>query len=155
MKKSTLKFIKHMLCYYIGFMLIVVCPTLVMGAGQWEKIGRYENKEFGFSVEYDAGKLTNELPSGGPFIFAISSSDMYPSLRISVSPSSPEINWENIVQQVAASIPMLVPGSQIKDVKNTTDINLSNIQKGKYFEFEWTINPAKSTLSGSVSRIMY
>ncbi len=119
-----------------GLLLIMNC-SLSSEKARWSKVGRYENKRIGFSVEYDAEKLTRELPPIGPFIFRKQSSEEYPSLAISAGNPPQGIALKNTPGLITGSFPRLIPGSRVHGVFNQKIYKLADKTEVNYFEVKW------------------
>ncbi|MBT7151501.1 MAG: hypothetical protein HN945_03520 [Deltaproteobacteria bacterium] len=125
------------LCVLSGLLLLVVGCSQSRGKASWSKVGRYENKRIGFSIEYDAEKLSQSVPPAGPFIFMRRSSEQYPMMAISTGPYPQGTALKATSGLITGSFPMLIPGSRVHGVENQKMIKLSDQTEVNYFEVKW------------------
>ncbi len=103
----------------------------------WSQVGRYENNRIGFSVEYDAGKLTKENPLNGNNVFERSSSEGLPVLSIGISAFPRGVALKDIANVLKMVFPSVIPGSQVHEVVNQKMIRLADQTEASYFEMKW------------------
>ncbi|MCP4751131.1 MAG: hypothetical protein GY866_09570 [Proteobacteria bacterium] len=142
MKNSGKGAIGLALCVVLSWLLVVSCSSSTGKATKrsWSKVGRYENKTIGFSVEYDAEKLPRDLPLGGQYLFRRrSSSGDFPVLNISVSPYPQGISLKATAGLIASALPRFLPGSRVHGVANQKMIKLSDRTEANYFEMKWSV----------------
>jgi hypothetical protein len=104
---------------------------------RWSKVGRYENNRIGFSVEYDAEKLTRENPLEGNDVFERSSSGGLPVLSVSISAFPQGVALKDIANVLKMIFPSVIPGSQVHEVTNQKMIMLPDQTEANYFEMKW------------------
>ena len=109
-------------------------------AGQAEKsvsvpnLEHYEDKAFGFSIDYDADKLTKEIGPIGSFVFMRASDEGMPSLGITAGPYPSGIALEDTAGHVSRALPMMIPDCLIHNVSNQQLTELKDGSKANYFE---------------------
>jgi len=109
-------------------------------AGQAEKsvsvqnLEHYEDKVIGFSIDYDADKLTKEIGPIGSFIFRQASDEGMPSLGITAGPYPSGIALEDTADHVSRALPKMIPDCLIHNVNNQQLIVLKDGSKANYFE---------------------
>jgi len=109
-------------------------------AGQAEKsaavpkLERYEDKAIGFSIEYDAEKLTKDLGPAGPFVFRRESAEGSPSLGITAGPYPMGTALEDTADLISSSLPRMIPGCLVNKVSNQQLIKLTDDTAANYFE---------------------
>ena len=109
-------------------------------AGQAEKsapapkLERYEDKAIGFSIEYDAEKITKDLGLVGPFVFRRESAEGMPSLGITAGPYPSGTALADTADLVSSSLPRMIPGCLIHNVNNQQLIKLTDGTEANYFE---------------------
>ena len=102
-------------------------------------MGRYENTNIGFSLEYDAGKLFRELPPAGNLVFKRYAAEDVPRIHVSVSPYPQRRKIEDLATWLAGIFPRAVPGSQVQNVKNEKMIKQADQSDASYCEIEWSV----------------
>jgi len=127
---------------FAGSALFFACaPT----AGQVEKsvpgpiLERYEDKAIGFSIEYDAEKLTKDPGPVGPFIFRRVSADGMPSVGVTVGPYPAGTALADTADIISSSLPRMIPGCIVHQVNNQQLIKLMDGREANYFELDWNI----------------
>jgi len=142
MKNCTQKNIWIVFCIFISPSLIIArTPT----AGQVEKsapvpkLERYEDKAIGFSIEYDAEKLTKDLGLTGPFVFRRESAEGMPSVGITAGPYPAGTVLEDTADLISSSLPRMIPGCLIHNVNNQQLIKLTDGTEANYFVMELNI----------------
>jgi hypothetical protein len=108
------------------------------------KLERYEDKVIGFSIEYDAEKLTNDPGPIGPYVFIRESAQGMPSLRMTAGPYPSGTAFEDLPDLISSSLPRMVPGSVIHEVYNRQLIKLTDGTKAHYFEMKWNAGGVES-----------
>ncbi|MCP4752776.1 MAG: hypothetical protein GY866_17970, partial [Proteobacteria bacterium] len=87
---------------------------VVEKASPWSNVGRYENSEVGFSVEYDADLLTKEFPQTRPgFVYTRATEQGQASMGVFVGFYPEGKTFESIVPSTMRSIKSTNPGSKI------------------------------------------
>jgi CubicO group peptidase (beta-lactamase class C family) len=99
---------------------------------------RYEDERFGFSVKYDAKKLTVDQGQFGHGVFRRKSAKGWLNLAIATSylPSG-GIALEDTTALLSSSLTNSNPGSMIHNESNEQLIKLSDDTEANYFEIEW------------------
>jgi len=146
-KRFNKRYILMVFCVLIAFILFFVYFTTVRKvekAPHWKKVGRYENKLIGFSVEYDATKLTKDLPLSGSFIFRKATIQDFPQLGISADPFPPGRTLKSTGGLISGALKRLIPGCRIHEICNQELIEVWDGIKANYFEMKW--NDGKSEL---------
>ena len=114
-------------------------------AGQAEKsspvpkLERYEDKAIGFSIEYDAEKLTKDTGPIGPFVFRRQSSEGMSIMGITAGPYPLGTALEDTADLISSSLPRMIPGCLIHNVSNQQLIKLTDSTEANYFEIELNI----------------
>ncbi len=103
---------------------------------KWE---RYEDKAIGFSIEYDAEKITQDIGPTGPFVFRRQSAEGMPGLGITAGPYPAGTALEDTADLISSSLPRMIPGSIVHQVNNQQLIKLTDGTKAQYFEIEWNL----------------
>ncbi len=118
-------------------------------AGRAEKsvsmpnLEHYEDKAFGFSIGYDADKLTKEIGPIGSFVFMRASDEGMPSLGITAGPYPSGIALEDTVGHVSCALPRMIPGCLIHSVSNQQLIELKDGSPANYFEISMNVGGAE------------
>ena len=127
---------------FTGSALFFACaPT----AGQVEKsapgptLERYEDKALGFSVEYDAEKLSKDPGPIGPFAFRREAADGMPSMGVTIGPYPAGTALEDTADLIVSSLPRMIPGCMVHQVNNQQLIRLMDGSEANYFELDWNI----------------
>ena len=147
MKTYTKKTIWILFCVFTGSSLFIACAQT---AGQAEKsppvpkLERYEDKAIGFSIEYDADKLTKDLGPVGPFVFRRDSAEGMPSLGITAGPYPLGTALADTADLISSSLPRMIPGCLIHNVNNQQLIKLTDGSEANYFEMELNIGGMES-----------
>jgi hypothetical protein len=142
MKNYTKKTMWIVFCVFASSSLLIACAQT---AGQAQKsapvpkLERYEDKLIGFSIEYDAEKLTKDLGPIGPFVFRRESAEGMPSLGITAGPYPSGTALEDTADLISSSLPRMIPGCIIHQVNNQQLIKLMDGAEAHYFEMEWNI----------------
>ena len=125
---------------FTGSALFFACAQ---STGQVEKSGpaleRYEDKAFGFSVEYDAEKLTKDPGPIGPFVFRRIGAKGMPSVGVTVGPYPPGTALGDTANIVSSSLPRMIPGCIVHQVNNQQLFELMDGSRANYFELDWNI----------------
>ena len=100
---------------------------------------RYEDKEIGFSLDYDAEKLTKDPGPVGPFVFRREAADGMPSMGVTVGPYPPGTALEDTGDLIASSLPRMAPGSIVHQVNNQQLVKLADGSGANYFEIDWNV----------------
>ena len=109
-------------------------------AGQAEKsvsvpkLEHYEDKAIGFSIDYDADKLTKEMIDFGSFVFRRASAEGMPSLGITAGPYPSGTTLKDTAGLVSSALPKMIPDCLIHNVINQQLIELKDGSKANYFE---------------------
>ncbi|NNK12771.1 MAG: hypothetical protein HKP52_00875 [Desulfofustis sp.] len=127
---------------WIVFWVLTVSVFFVSAqmAGQAEKsvsgpnLEHYEDKAIGFSIDYDADKLTKEIGPIGSFVFMRASDEGMPSLGITAGPYPSGIALEDTAGHVSRALPKMIPDCLIHNVSNQQLIELKDGSKANYFE---------------------
>ncbi len=139
MKNSRKENIVQLLFVVSGLLLVAGC-SLSSGKPKWVKVGRYENIQYGFSVEYDAEKLDQGAPSAGDFVFMKRSSEGSRMLSVYTGAYPLRMPLNRTDQLIAGSLPMLMPGSQVHGTHNQKTIKLPDQTEAFYFEMKWQMS---------------
>jgi len=139
-KRFNKRYILMVFCVLIAFILFFVYFTTVRKvekAPHWKKVGRYENKLIGFSVEYDATKLTKDLPLSGSFVFRKATIQDFPQLGISADPFPPRRTLKSTGGLISGALKRLIPGCRIHEIYNQELIEVWDGIEANYFEMKW------------------
>ena len=139
-KRFKKKYILMVFCVLIAFILFFVYFTTVRKVEKpphWKKVGRYENKLIGFSVEYDATKLTKDLPLSGSFVFRKAAIQDFPQLGISADPFPPRRTLKSTGGLISGALKRLIPGCRIHEIYNQELIEVWDGIEANYFEMKW------------------
>jgi len=127
---------------FTGSALFFACaPT----AGKVEKsvagpiLERYEDKAFGFSVEYDAEKLTKDRGPIGPFVFRREAAEGMPGVGVTVGPYPRGTALGDTADLISSSLPRMIPKCKVHQVNNQQLIELMDGSEANYFEIDWNI----------------
>jgi hypothetical protein len=127
---------------YTGSALFFACAQT---AGQAQKLApdpklaRYEDKAIGFSLEYDAEKLTEDPGPVGPFVFRRQAAEGMPGVGVTVGPYPPGTALEDTADLISSSLPRMIPGCMVHQVNNQQLIRLMDGTRANYFELDWNI----------------
>jgi hypothetical protein len=139
-KRFKKKYILMVCCVLIAFILSFVYFATVRKvekAPHWKKVGRYENKLIGFSAEYDAEKLTKDLPLSGSFIFRKAAIQDFPQLGITANPYPPKRTLKGTASLISGAMKRSIPGCRIHKIYNQELIELWDEIEANYFEMKW------------------
>ena len=142
MKKSTKRNGGIVFCAMAVFALFFASAAM---PGQPEteaplpELTRYEDKSIGFSIGYDAKKLTENLGPVGPFVFRREAADGNPTAGITAGPYPQGIALEDTADLISSSLPKMIPGCLIQKVSNQQLIKLTDGSRANYFEIEMKI----------------
>ncbi|MHC4458096.1 MAG: hypothetical protein ACYS0I_13615 [Planctomycetota bacterium] len=142
MKNYTKRTMWIVFCVFTGSALFFACAQTT---GQAEKsapgpkLERYEDKAIGFSIEYDAEKITKDLGPIGPFVFRRESAEGMPSVGITAGPYPSGTVLEDTADLISSSLPRMIPGCLIHNVNNQQLIKLTDGTEANYFEIELNI----------------
>ncbi len=114
-------------------------------AAALSELKRYEDKRIGFSIGYDAERLTRNLGPVGPFVFRREADDGSPSVGITAGPFPPGIALEDTADLISSSLPRMIPGCLIQKVTNQQLIKLTDGSRANYFEIEMKIGEMEYT----------
>ncbi len=103
------------------------------------KLERYEDKAIGFSIEYDAEKLTKDLGPAGPFVFRRESAGGSPSMGITTGPYPKGTALQDTADLISSSLPRMIPGCLVHNVSNQQLIKLTDDTEANYFEMKLNI----------------
>ncbi|MCP4337465.1 MAG: hypothetical protein GY799_00925 [Desulfobulbaceae bacterium] len=98
------------------------------------KLEHYEDKAIGFSLDYDADKLTKEMGDFGSFVFRRASAEGMPSLGITAGPYPSGTTLKDTAGRVSSALPKMIPDCLIHNVINQQLIELKDGSKANYFE---------------------
>jgi hypothetical protein len=129
-------------CVFTGSSLFLASAPM---AGQAEKsapvpkLERYEDKAIGFSIEYDAGKLTKDTGAIGPFVFRRQAAEGVPVMGITAGPYPSGTALEDTADLLSSALPRMIPGCIIHKVNNQQLIKLTDGTEANYFEIKYNI----------------
>ena len=128
---------------------VITCSSLLIAcaqtAGQTDKsasvpkIERYEDKLIGFSIEYDAEKLTEDLGPVGPFVFRRQAAGGMPTVGITAGPYPMGAALEETADLISNSLPRMIPDCIVHQINNQQLIKLMDGAEANYFELDWNI----------------
>ncbi len=98
------------------------------------KLEHYEDKAIGFSIDYDADKLTKEMGPIGRFVFRWAAAEGMPFLGITAGPYPSGIDLKDTAGWVSRRLPQMIPDCLIHSVNNQQVIELKDGSKANYFE---------------------
>ena len=142
MKNYTQKTIWIVCFVFTGTSLFFASAAM---AGQAEKspampkLERYEDKAVGFSIEYDAEKITKDLPLAGPFVFRRQSAEGMPVMGITAGPYPVGTALVDTADLISSSLPRMIPGCLVHNVSNQQLIKLTDGTEANYFKIEWNV----------------
>ena len=131
-----------LICLFTSSALFFACAPM---AGQTKKsppvpkLERYEDKAIGFSIKYDAEKLTKDIGPIGPFVFRRESDEGMPSLGITAGPYPSGKALEDTTDLISNSLPRMIPDCLIHNVGNQQLIKLMDGTEANYFEMDLNI----------------
>ncbi len=123
-------------CVLIASLFFTSAPM----AGQAKKsisvpqLEHYEDKIIGFSIDYDADKLTKKMEYFGSFVFRQTSADGMPSLGITAGSYPSGTTLKDTASLVSSALPKMIPDCLIHNVINQQLIELKDGSKANYFE---------------------
>jgi len=123
-------------CVFTASLFFTSAPM----AGQAEKsvsvpkLEHYEDKAIGFSIDYDADKLTKEMGDFGPFVFRRTSAEGLPSVGITAGPYPSGTPLKDTAGLVSRTLQKMISGCLIHNVINQQLIDLKDGSKANYFE---------------------
>lgn len=142
MKSYAKKTVWIVFWVFTGSVLLFACaPT----AGQVEKsaqgptLKRHEDKAIGFSIEYDAEKLSKDQGPVGPFVFRRQAAGGMPGVGVTVGPYPPGTALGDTADLVSNSLPRMIPGCMVHQVNNQQLIKLTDGSQANYFELDWNV----------------
>ena len=142
MKKSTKRNGGIVFCA-LAVSALFFAPAAMPGqpetAAPLPELTRYEDKSIGFSIGFDAKKLTENLGPVGPFVFRREAADGNPTAGITAGPYPPGIALEDTADLISSSLPSMIPGCLIQKVSNQQLIELTDGSRANYFEIEMKI----------------
>ena len=103
------------------------------------KLARYEDKAIGFSLEYDAKKLTQDPGPVGPFVFRRLSAEGMPSIGVTAMPYPPGTALEDTADLISSSLPRMIPGCMVHQVNRQQLFRLMDGSRANYFELDWNV----------------
>jgi len=142
MKNYPIRTMWIVFCVFAGAALFFACAQT---AGQEQKsapspkLERYEDKAIGFSIEYDAERLSMDPGPVGPFVFRRQSAEGMPSVGITTGPYPPGTALEDTADLIASSLPRMIPGCIVHQVNHQQLIRLMDNTRANYFELDWNI----------------
>jgi len=142
MKSYAKKAVWIIFWVFTGSVLLFACaPTDVQveKSAPGPAFKRHEDKAIGFSIEYDAEKLTKDLGQVGPFVFRRQSAEGMPSVGITVGPYPPGTVLGDTADLVANSLPRMIPGCIVHQVNNQQLFKLADGSQANYFEIDWNV----------------
>lgn len=142
MNNSTKRYGGMVFCL-LAVSALVFAPASISGQPQTAapspELKRYEDRTIGFSIGYDAQRLTHDLGPVGPFIFRREAADGNPSVGITAGPYPPGVAFEDTANLISGALPRMIPGCLIQKVSNQQLIKLTDGSRANYFEFEMKI----------------
>jgi hypothetical protein len=142
MKKSTKRKEGVVFCV-LAITALFFASDLMAGqpetAAPLPELTHYEDKSIGFSIGFDAKKLTENLGPVGPFVFRREAADGNPTAGITAGPYPPGIALEDTADLISSSLPSMIPGCLIQKVSNQQIIKLTDGSRANYFEIEMKI----------------
>ena len=142
MKNHTKRTMWIVFCVFASSSLFFSCAPMARQAEKSApvpKLERYEDKAIGFSIEYDAEKLTKDTGPVGPFVFRRQSAEGMPTLGITAGPYPSGTALEDTADLISSSLPRMIPGCLIHNVNNQQLIKLTDGTEANYFEIELNI----------------
>jgi len=145
MKNDIKRSIWIVFCVFTASLFFTSSPM----AGQAEKsvsvpkLEHYEDKAIGFSIDYDADKLTKEIGPIGSFVFMRASDGGMPSLGITAGPYPSGIALEDTAGHVSRALPKMIPDCLIHNVSNQQLTELKDGSKANYFEIIMNVGGAE------------
>jgi len=94
----------------------------------------YEDKVIGFSIDYDADKLTKEIGPIGSFVFRRTFGEGMPSQGITAGPYSSGIALKDTASHAKRALLQMIPDCLIHNVSNQQLIELKDGSKANCFE---------------------
>ena len=104
-----------------------------------QKLEHYEDKAIGFSIDYDAEKLTKDMGPIGIFVFRRKSAEGMPSLGITAWPYTSGTALKDTADLISSSLPKMIPDCLIHNVNNQQLIELKDGSKANYFEIKMNV----------------
>ena len=148
MKKNTIRNGWVTFCVTAALALFWVSASMSAQpetAAALPELKRYEDKTIGFSIGYEAERLTRNLGPVGPFVFRREAADGSPSVGITAGPFPPAIALEDTADVISSSLPRMIPGCLIQKVTNQQLIKLTDGSRANYFEIEMKIGEMEYT----------
>ena len=147
MKNDSQKIRWIIFCILTGLSVFFAFVSMAEQAGKSapvSKLKRYVDKAIGFSIEYDAKKLTKDLGPVGPFVFRRDSAEGMPSLGITAGPFPAGTALADTANLISGSLPRMIPGCLIHNVNNQRLIKLTDGSEANYFELDLNIGGTES-----------
>jgi len=130
----------------IGIVVIIVAAiviyfnlepsvTKVESAPSWTNVARYENTDFGFSIQYDADVLTKDsTPKIPGFVFSRTAEKGYPLIGTHVGKYPEGKTFEEIIPSAYKSLQAFFPKGKIHGVDNEGHLVLKDGTEAFYYE---------------------
>jgi|GEM_PF-1714034 len=124
---------------FTGSVLFFACAQ---STGQVEKsvpdsaLERYEDNALGFSLDYDAEKLSKDPGPIGPFVFRREAAEGMPSIGITIGPYPAGTALEDTANLIASSLPRMIPECVVHQVNNQQLVKLMDGSEANYFEID-------------------
>ncbi len=137
-------------CLFASASLLIACAQTagrVQKSAAVPELERYEDKAIGFSIEYDAEKLTEDPGPNAPFVFIRKAAEGMPSLGITAGPYPSGTALEGTTDLITSSLPRIIPGSIVHQVNNQQRIKLTDGTEAHYFEMDWYIDGMESIIA--------
>ena len=104
----------------------------------WSNIGRYENTDFGFSLEYDADLLTKAPFRRSPGnVFLRTAEKGWPSMGVWVGKYPEEKTFEQTIPGTYKALKAFFPKGKIHDTYNQGPLELADGTEAFYYEIKF------------------
>jgi len=142
MKNHAKKDVWIVFSVFIGSVLFFACAQTTKQtetSAPGSALIRHEDKAIGFSIEYDAEKLTKDPGPVGPFVFRRQAVGGMPGVGVTVGPYPTGTALGDTADLISNSLPRMIPGCMVHQVNNQQLIKLTDGSQGNYFELDWNI----------------